>query len=184
MVRLLDPDSGIVTMDGLDVRSLRLGDLRRTVVLIDQAPYLFHGTVFENIAYARPSIGREAVEEAAHDAGLTELLDRLPHGIDSQVGERGMTLSAGERQRVAIARAFLLNPEVLILDEPSAALDPDREQELIDNLRWKFFGKTLIAITHKPALTSIADHVIRIEDGRVVLNETRLVSDPAAFRRQ
>src|SRR5207249_6876186 len=96
-------------------------DLRRTVVLIDQSPYLFHGTLFENIAYAQPSVSREAVEAAAHAAGLTELLRGLPQGLDTVAGERGMTLSAGERQRVAIARAFLLNPDVLILDEPSAA---------------------------------------------------------------
>jgi len=160
MVRLLDPDSGVVLIDGADVKALRLRDLRRTVVLIDQSPYLFHGTLFENIAYARPDVSREAAEEAAHAAGL-------PHSLDTVVGERGLTLSAGERQRVAIARAFLSNPEVVILDEPSAALDPGLERELIDNLRWKFFGKTLIAITHKPALAAAADHVLHIKDGRV-----------------
>jgi len=160
MVRLLDPDSGAVLIDGLDVKTRRLGDLRRTVVLIDQSPYLFHGTLFENIAYARPDVSRKTAEEAAHAAGL-------PHGLDTVVGERGLTLSAGERQRVAIARAFLSNPEVVILDEPSAALDPELERELIDNLRWKFFGKTLIAITHKPALAAAADRILYIKDGRV-----------------
>jgi ATP-binding cassette subfamily B protein len=167
MVRLLDPDSGAVMIDGVDVRSMRLADLRRTVVLIDQSPYLFHGTLFENIAYSKPSMARESVEEAAHASGLTGLLQRLPQGLDTVVGERGQTLSAGERQRVAIARAFLSNTDVVILDEPSAALDPERERELVDNLRWKFYGKTLIAITHKPALASIADHVLYIKDGRV-----------------
>jgi len=167
MVRLLDPDSGIVTIDGVDLRRMRLRDLRRTVVLIDQSPYLFHGTLSENIAYPNMSASRHAVEEAAHAAGLSDLIERLPQGLDTVAGERGLTLSAGERQRVAIARAFLLNPEVLILDEPSAALDSDRERELVENLRWRFSGKTLIAITHKPALTSAADHVLYIKDGRV-----------------
>ena len=167
MVRLLDPDTGVVTIDGVDLRHMRLRDLRRTVVLIDQSPYLFHGTLSENIAYPNMSASREAVKEAAHAAGLSDLIERLPQGLDTVAGERGLTLSAGERQRVAIARAFLLNPEVLILDEPSAALDSDRERELVENLRWRFSGKTLIAITHKPALTSAADHVLYIKDGRV-----------------
>jgi ATP-binding cassette subfamily B protein len=167
MVRLLDPDSGVVMVDGMNVRSLRLRDLRRTVVLIDQSPYLFHGTLFENIAYAKPEVGREAVEAAARAAGLAELLVRLPLGLDTVAGERGLTLSAGERHRVAIARAFLSNPDVLILDEPSAALDPELERELIDNLRWRFAGKTLIAITHKPALAAAADHILHVKEGRV-----------------
>jgi ATP-binding cassette subfamily B protein len=166
MVRLLDADVGAVLIDGVDVRSLRLRDLRKTIVLIDQSPYLFHGTLFENIAYARRDVSRDAAEQAAHAAGLGDLLRGLPLGMETVVGERGLTLSAGERQRVAIARAFLSNPDVLILDEPSAALDPDRERELIDNLRWKFAGKTLIAITHKPALAAAADHVLYIKDGR------------------
>jgi ATP-binding cassette subfamily B protein len=158
----------VVTIDGIDVKSLRLRDLRRTVVLIEQSPYLFHGTLFENIAYAKPEVSRQTAEAAAYAAGLTELLRGLPQGLDTVVGERGLTLSAGERQRVAIARAFLSNPDVVILDEPSAALDPERERELIDSLRWKFVGKTLIAITHKPALAAAADHVLHIKDGRVM----------------
>jgi ATP-binding cassette subfamily B protein len=167
MVRLVDPDSGTVMMDGANVKTLRLRDLRRTVVLIDQSPHLFHGTLFENIAYAERSAGRNAVETAAHDAGLGDLLRRLPQGLDTVVGERGLTLSAGERQRVAVARAFLSNPRVVILDEPSSALDAELEKELVDNLRWRFAGKTLIAITHKPALAGTADHVLQIKDGRV-----------------
>jgi ATP-binding cassette, subfamily B, bacterial len=166
-VRLLDPDSGIVMIDGADLKTLRVQDLRRTVVLIDQSPYLFKGTLSDNIAYAKPDVRKEAVQQAAEEAGLAELLSGLPDGLNTVVGERGLTLSAGERQRVAIARAFLSNPDVLILDEPSAALDPERERELIDNLRWKFFNKTLIAITHKPAIAAAADHVLHIKDGRV-----------------
>jgi len=168
MVRLLDADDGSVMIDDVNIKTLRLRDLRRCVVLIDQSPYLFHGTLFENIVYARPSMDRVAVEEAALAAGLQELLRGLPKGIDTVVGERGLTLSAGERQRVGIARAFLSNPDVVILDEPSAALDVERERELVENLRWKFAGKTVIAITHKPALATAADHVLYIKDGRVV----------------
>jgi ATP-binding cassette subfamily B protein len=177
IVRLLDADSGVVLVDGIDVKGLRLRDLRSTIVLIDQSPYLFHGSLFENIAYAKPAVSRASAEQAAHAAGLSELLQRLPEGLATLVGERGLTLSAGERQRVAVARAFLSDPDVLILDEPSAALDTERERELIDNLRRGFAGKTLIAITHKPAFVDAADHVFFIKDGRVApVDQSRTVS--------
>jgi ATP-binding cassette, subfamily B, bacterial len=168
IVRLLDPDSGAVTIDGADLRTLRIRDLRETVVLVDQSPHLFHGTLYDNIAYAKPGTPRVAVEEAAHAAGLTDLIRGLPDGLNTIAGERGLTLSAGERQRVALARAFLASPEVLILDEPSAALDLDRERELFESLRKRYFGRTVIAITHKPMLAASADYVLRLEDGRVV----------------
>jgi len=167
MVRLLDADEGAVLVDGVDVRTLRLRDLRRTIVLIDQCPHVLHGTLFENIAYAQPEASRARVAEAANAAGLSGLLRSLPDGLDTLAGERGLTLSTGERQRLAIARAFLLDPDVLILDEPSAALDAERESELLENLRQQFSGKTLIAITHKPMLAAAADYVVRIENGRV-----------------
>jgi ATP-binding cassette subfamily B protein len=170
MVRLIDPDpgTGTVLLDGIDLRALNIKSLRTAVVLIDQTPHLLHGTLFENIAYAKPNVSRLQVEEAAQAAGLEDLLSRLPKGLDTIAGERGLTLSAGERQRVAIARAFLADPDVLILDEPSAALDPERERELAANLRLKFSGKTLIVITHKPLLALEADHVLRIEQGRLI----------------
>jgi len=167
MVRLLDPDEGAVLVDGVDVRHLRLSDLRRSVVLIDQCPHVLHGSFFENIAYAQPHASRSRVEEAAEAAGLGDLIVRLPAGIDTVAGERGLALSAGERQRLAIARAFLLDPDVLILDEPSAALDAEREFELLQTLRQRFAGKTLIVITHKPCLASAADCVVTIDNGRV-----------------
>ena len=168
LVRLLDPDSGSVTIDQVDVRNFRLHDLREAVVLIDQSPHILHATLFENIAYAREGIARHAVEEAAHSAGLSGLLEKLPDGLDTVVGERGLTLSAGERQRIAIARAFLADPQVVILDEPSAALDHDCELELTDALLRKFRGKTLIVITHKPMLALAADRVLRLEYGHIV----------------
>jgi ATP-binding cassette subfamily B protein len=126
------------------------------------------GTLFENIAYAKSGVSRERVALAAEAAGLNPLLERLPLGLDTVAGERGLTLSAGERQRVAIARAFLANPDVLVLDEPSAALDPALERDLLESLRRNFAGKTLIAITHKPLLASVADHVIYLEQGRIL----------------
>src|SRR6267143_1389674 len=143
MVRLLDPDAGAVMIDGLDLKRTRLSDLRRTVVLIDQSPYLFHGTLYENIAYAKPFVGRVAVEQAAHAAGLTGLLRGLPEGLNTVAGERGLTLSAGERQRVAIARAFLAMSVFLIRHPPRATLVPYTARYLHANLRWAFAGNTL-----------------------------------------
>jgi len=168
MVRLLDPDAGAVLIDGVDLRDFRLKNLRSSVVLIEQSPHMMHGTLLENISYAQSGADRERVEEAARSAGLEKYLRDLPAGLDTVVGERGLTLSAGERQRVAIARAFLSNPDVVILDEPSAALDSALEEELVASLRREFAGKTLIAITHKPALASVADCVVHIDEGRVV----------------
>jgi ATP-binding cassette subfamily B protein len=168
MVRLLDPDSGKLTLDGIDLRDLKIADLRRTVVLIDQTPHILHGSLRENIAYAKPGIGKDEVLRAAQAAGLGNLLERLPAGLETIAGERGLTLSAGERQRVALARAFLVNPEVVILDEPSAALDSAGEQDLLRRLRQSFAGKTLIVITHKPLLAEAADWTIRIEHGQVL----------------
>jgi ATP-binding cassette subfamily B protein len=168
MVRLLDPDSGRVTLDGADLRDLRIADLRRAVVLIDQTPHILHGTLLENIAYAKPGLPRDEIERAASAAGLRDLLDRLPLGLDTIAGERGLTLSAGERQRIALARAFLVNPEVVILDEPSAALDCSSERDLLERLRHVFAGKTLIVITHKPLLADASDLTIRIENGKAL----------------
>lgn len=171
MVRLLDPDDGRVTLDGVDLRDLRLHDLRRAVVLIDQAPHILRGTLFDNIAYAKPDVSRQEVQHAADAAGLSTLLAGLPLGLDTFAGERGLTLSAGERQRIALARAFLVNPDVLILDEPSAALDTASERDLLDRLQTAFAGKTLIVITHKPLLAQAADVTIRIEHGQAMKSE-------------
>ncbi len=167
MVRLLDPDSGSVHIDGVNVRSLKLNDLRRRVMLIDQAPHLMHGTMFWNIAYPVPGVPRAHVEDAVRAAGLEDLVGRLPEGIDTIIGERGLTLSAGERQRIAVARAFLADPDVLILDEPSSALDAGFERMLMENLRWRFSGKTLVCITHRPQVARDADVLIEIAQGRV-----------------
>jgi ATP-binding cassette subfamily B protein len=166
LVRLLDPDSGSISLDGHDVRDLRIKDLRDHIGLVDQAPYLFNATIAENIAYARPLASRTEIEAAGTAAGLDELILRLPEGYETKTGERGLALSAGERQRIAIARALLLRPRVLVLDEPTSALDADTEKIVARNLRENLRNSTVIVITHRPALAEIADQVINLREGK------------------
>lgn len=168
LVRLYDPQEGAVKFDGRDLRDLRLSDLRRAVALVDQTPFLFNATIAENIAYARPAASREEIARAARAASIDDFISRLPAGYETEVGERGLTLSAGERQRIAIARAWLRDPVVLVLDEPTAALDPASEQSLAETLVEAWRGRTAIIITHRLALVELADQVIVLENGRVV----------------
>jgi ATP-binding cassette, subfamily B, bacterial len=167
LIRFLDPDSGSIMVDGRDLRDLRIEDLRRSVVLVDQAPHLVNGTIAENISYARTDVSREEIEAAGSQAGLDELIRRIPAGYDTQTGERGLALSAGERQRVALARALLRDPSVLILDEPSSALDSEAESRVAQNLRKSLQGRTVVIITHRIALAEIADQVVNLKDGKV-----------------
>jgi ATP-binding cassette subfamily B protein len=169
LVRLQDPQSGRITIDGTDIRDVALGDLRREVLLVDQAPFLFNATIAANIAFALESATTAQVQAAAEAAGLGPLLQRLPQGLQTPVGERGLSLSAGERQRIAIARALLRRPSVLVLDEPTAALDAATERRVAEGLRAALPDATLIIITHRPALTEGADMVVTLTDGKASL---------------
>lgn len=164
LVRYLDPDRGRILIDGVDLRELSIKDLRREVILVDQAPFLFNATIAENIAYAMPTASQEEIEGAGRDAGLEKFLARLPDGYATKTGERGLALSAGERQRVALARALIRRPSVLILDEPTSALDAETERIVAEGLRNRVIGTTLIVITHRPALAETADIVITMQD--------------------
>ncbi len=167
LVRFLNADSGSILIDGLDIRQIPLGTLRREILLVEQSPYLFNATLAENILYAHPSATREAMMEAARDAGLEHFISTLPDGYETQTGERGLSLSVGERQRITLARALLRKPNVLILDEPTSALDSDTEQLIAVNLRRVMQGRTLIVITHRPALAALADFTVTLRDGRI-----------------
>jgi ATP-binding cassette subfamily B protein len=169
LVRYLDPDQGDILIDGQELRGLRLNDLRREVILVDQSPYLFNATIAENVSYACPDATQEQIERAGSSAGLDELMLRLPEGYATKTGERGQALSVGERQRVALARALLRKPSVLILDEPTSALDSDTEKLIANNLRVEMAGRTLIVITHRPALAELADCVITIAGGKATM---------------
>jgi ATP-binding cassette subfamily B protein len=166
LVRFLDPDAGRITIDGLDIRDLRLEDLRREIVLVEQIPHLFNATIAENICYARPETSRADIEAAGRQAGLDELIGRLPKGYDTPTGERGLALSAGERQRIALARALLRKPSALVLDEPTSALDSQTEAVVAGRLRQSLRGCTVIIITHRPALAEIADQVVNLREGK------------------
>ena len=168
VLRLIDPDHGHVRIDGRDVRDWPLGELRRRVALVEQEPCLLHATIAENIRYARPDATDGEVREAARSAALDAFVERLPHQYDTIVGERGMAFSAGERQRVAIARAFLANPTILILDEPSSALDPHSERLVADGFETVMRGRTTIVITHRLELARRADRVLELDGSRVL----------------
>jgi len=168
LVRQLDPQGGVVQLDGVDLKSVRLADIRRHVLVVDGEPFVFHATIAENIRYAKPDASDAEVVAAAESAGLSALIARLPNGIQTTAGERGRALSAGERQRVAIARAFLADPTVLVLDEATGALDPATEAQVAAGYEAVMEHRTTIIITHRLELARRADRVIVLENGRVV----------------
>ncbi len=167
LLRLLDPDRGAVRLDGRDLRTLPLAFVRRHVALVDQAPFVFHTSLRENVRYARPDADDDDVAAAVRAAGLDDLVRGLPEGLDTVVGERGSALSAGERQRVAIARAFLSDPRVLVLDEATAALDPVTEGRVVGGYEALMRARTTVVITHRLELARRADRVVALDGARV-----------------
>lgn len=166
--RFYDVSDGAIHVDGVDVRSFRVSEYRRHIGIVLQDPFLFYGTIFENIAYGKPQATREEIIAAARAARAHEFILQLPDGYDSIVGERGQTLSGGERQRISIARALLIDPRILILDEATSSVDTETErqiQEALDNL---VRGRTTIAIAHRLSTLRKADRLVVLERGRIV----------------
>ena len=166
--RFYDVSEGQILVDGVDIRDMALADFRRHIGLVLQEPFLFFGTVAENIAYGRPDASREEIVAAARAAHAHEFILRLPHGYDSLVGERGQALSGGERQRISIARALLIDPRILILDEATSSVDTETEREIqkaLDNL---VQGRTTIAIAHRLSTLRKADRLVVLDRGRLV----------------
>jgi ATP-binding cassette subfamily B protein len=166
--RFYDVSDGAIKVDGIDIRRFAVADYRRHIGLVLQEPFLFFGTVAENIAYGKPDATRDEIIAAARAAHAHEFILRLPHGYDSIVGERGQGLSGGERQRVSIARALLIDPAILILDEATSSVDTETEQEIqkaLDNL---VRGRTTIAIAHRLSTLKKADRLVVMDRGRVV----------------
>lgn len=182
--RFYDVDSGSVTIDGVDVRELKLADLRRSVGLVFEDTFLFSDTIRNNIAYGRLDATDEEIEEAARLAQAAEFIDQLPNRYDTVVGEQGFSLSGGQRQRIAIARAVLMQPRVLILDDATSSVDARMEEEIRRALRKVMAGRTTIIISHRLSTIALADEVLLMESGRIVERGTHkdLLATSARYR--
>ncbi|MFM1806097.1 MAG: hypothetical protein RL212_356 [Pseudomonadota bacterium] len=183
--RFYDAAEGTIKLDGVDIRSIAVADYRRHIGLVLQEPFLFFGTIAENIAYGKPHATREEIIAAARAAHAHEFILRLPHGYDSLVGERGQSLSGGERQRISIARALLIDPQILILDEATSSVDSTTEKEIqkaLDNL---VKGRTTIAIAHRLSTLRKADRLVVLDKGQVVEegSHEQLMSLQGVYRR-
>ena len=165
--RFYDVTAGSIRIDGVDIRDFAVSDYRRHIGIVLQEPFLFFGTIAENIAYGRPNASREEVVAAARAARAHEFILRLPDGYDSIVGERGQTLSGGERQRISIARALLIDPKILILDEATSSVDTETEREIQEALDNLIRGRTTIAIAHRLSTLRKADRIVVLERGRI-----------------
>ena len=166
--RFYDVSEGAILIDGIDIRAMAVADYRRHIGLVLQEPFLFFGTIAENIAYGKPDASRREIVAAARAAHAHEFILRLAHGYDSLVGERGQALSGGERQRISIARALLINPRILIMDEATSSVDTETEREIqkaLDNL---VQGRTTIAIAHRLSTLRKADRLVVLDRGEVV----------------
>ncbi len=167
-LRLIDPQEGRVTLDGMDLRQVSQASLRRAVALVPQDVALFNDTVYANIGFARPDATPDEVRKAAEDAELGAFIDGLPNGMSTMVGERGLKLSGGERQRVGIARALLANPRVLILDEATSALDGRTEEAIQATLRKVRAGRTTLVVAHRLSTIVDADQIVVLRRGKIV----------------
>jgi ATP-binding cassette, subfamily B, bacterial len=166
--RFYDPTSGLVTVDGRDVREIKKKSLRAQIGIVLQDTLLFSTTVRENIAYGRPDATEEEIIDAAKRAQADEFIRQLPNGYASTVGERGQQLSVGQRQRIGIARAFLKNAPILLLDEPTSALDPTTEAAIMETIKELMRGRTTLIATHRLATIHDVDRIVVIERGRIV----------------
>ncbi|MFI7704834.1 ABC transporter ATP-binding protein [Nonomuraea sp. NPDC049480] len=183
LTRLMDPGSGRVTIDGHDLRDIRFSSLRERIVMVPQDGFLFDGTLEENIRYGKPPATREEIELALTELGLADWLEGLPAGLDTPVGQRGESLSAGERQLVALARAYLADPDLLLLDEATSAVDPATEVRLARALEGVTRGRTAISIAHRLSTAENADEVLVFDAGRLVQRGAHadLVDEPGVY---
>jgi ATP-binding cassette subfamily B protein len=170
--RFYDVDLGSCSIDGVDVRDITMSSLADTVGMVTQEPYLFHGTIRDNLAYAKPDASQDEIEQAARDANIHDRIMSFTEGYDTITGERGFRLSGGEKQRLAIARVLLMNPRVLILDEATSALDSETERLVQDALDKATSNRTTIAIAHRLSTIMKADVIFGLDEGRLVEHGT------------
>jgi ATP-binding cassette, subfamily B, bacterial MsbA len=168
IMRYFDPERGAISIDGVDLRKLSLASLRDNIALVDQDPLLFNASIADNIAYSNANADREQIIRAAKIANIHDFIAGLPDGYDSRVGERGVTMSGGERQRICLARAILKDPPILILDEATSSLDSISEQLIQDALDKILADKTAIIIAHRLSTVQRADRIIALKDGKIV----------------
>ena len=167
LLRFYDTQAGAVSLDGVDIRRLRLVELRRAVAVVFEDTLLFNDTVAANIAFARPDAPQDDIEVAAGLAGAHDFIRELPDGYDTILGERGYSLSGGQRQRIAIARAIIADPRVLVLDDATSAVDPSKEHEIREAMATVMRGRTTLVIAHRPATIALAQRVALVDNGRV-----------------
>jgi ATP-binding cassette subfamily B protein len=183
--RFYDIDEGAITIDGIDVRDMTLASLRRQIGVVQQDVFLFGGTLRDNIGYGRLGASEDDIADAAERAQLTEMIAKLPDGLSTVIGERGVKLSGGQRQRVAIARMFLKNPPILILDEATSALDSETERAIQQSLAELAVGRTTLVIAHRLATIRDADRIV-VVDAHGVVEQGRhreLLAAGGAYRR-
>jgi ATP-binding cassette, subfamily B, bacterial len=174
LLRLVDPDSGVVRLDGRDLRDWRLADLRRQFAMLPQEPTLLSTTIAENIAYARPKASFADIVAAARAANAHDFIMALPEGYRTEIGDRGARLSGGERQRLALARAFLADAPIIVLDEPTSAIDPQTEAAIVESLERLRRGRTVFMIAHRLGTLRHVDIRLRVEEGRVSVEQDLL----------
>lgn len=173
LLALYVPDDGAILIDNIDIKQLDPSELRKNIAYVSQDVLLFNGTVKENIVYRVPHIDDEKIIEAAQVSGVMDFVNKHPKGFDMPVGERGAFLSGGQRQSIAIARAILQNYPIVLFDEPTSAMDSSSEAQFMKNIKEYLKGKTMILVTHKTSLLSLADHIIVMEDGKSALTGTK-----------
>ena len=183
--RIFDPPPGTIYLGGVDVRDLPLAELRRKIGFVPQDPFLFSATIRENIAFGNPDAAEKEIEHVAQLAGVHDEIINFPAGYDTRVGERGISLSGGQKQRIAIARALLLDPPIIIFDDPLSAVDAEREAFILRNLHQFFRNRTSIIIAHRLSAVMHSDQIIVLDHGRIVESGThaQLLSHDGIYRR-
>jgi ABC-type multidrug transport system fused ATPase/permease subunit len=165
IMRLIDPDAGAITLDGIDLKQLRTEWLRRQMALVSQDIFLFHTSILENIRFSRPDADYNAIEEASKAACIHDFIETLPEGYETVVGDRGLRLSGGQKQRISIARSLLTRPRILLMDEATAFLDASSEERLKETIHHLMKGNTIVVVSHRPSTVEGADRIIVLRRG-------------------